>query len=51
MQKYGQNLDLSAFERGMVVGARTATLLDFFTLNSLPCVSRMVHHPKDIQTT
>ena len=29
MQKYGQDLDLSAFEWGMVVGARTATLLDF----------------------
>jgi hypothetical protein len=46
----------SAFERGMLVGARCTGLsgvkncnaAGFFTLNSFPCVSRMVHHPKDI---
>jgi hypothetical protein len=31
--------------------SRTAMLLSFSTLNSFPCVSRMVHHPNDIQTT
>jgi hypothetical protein len=49
----GKIKDVSAFERGMVVGARrtglsvsrTATLLVFFSLNSFPCVSRMVHYP------
>jgi hypothetical protein len=44
----GKTKDLSAFEQGMVVGARctdlsvsrTATLLGFFTPNSFPCISR-----------
>jgi hypothetical protein len=31
--------------------SRTATLLGFLTLNSFLCVSRMFHHPKDIQPT
>ena len=54
----GKTKYLSAFERGMVVGARRTGLsvkncnaAGFFTLNSFPCVSRMVHHPKDIQTS
>ena len=46
----GKTKYLSAFERGMVVGARrtglsvsrTAPLLSFSTLNSFLCVSRMV---------
>ena len=52
----GKTKDLGAFERGIVIGARrtglsvlrTATLLGFSTLNIFMCVSRMVHHPKDI---
>jgi hypothetical protein len=52
----GKTKDLSAFERVMVVGARctglsvsrTAKLLFFLTLNSFLCVSRMIHHTKDI---
>ena len=43
------------FERVMVVGARRSGLCvkncnaaGFFTLDSFPCVSRMVHHPNDI---
>ena len=48
----------SASERGMVVGARctslcvsrTATVLGF-SCSTFLCVSRMVHHPKDIQPT
>jgi hypothetical protein len=48
--------DFSAFEQGMVVGTRHNSLLNrnaagFFMLNSFPCVSRMVHHPTDIQPT
>ena len=40
------------FERGIVVGAMSimnCSAAGFFTLNSFLCVSRMVHHPKDIQ--
>ena len=50
----GKTKDLRAFERGMVVGDRGTGLwfkncnaAGFFTLNSFPCVSRMVHYPKD----
>jgi hypothetical protein len=52
----GKTKYLSAFEQGMVVGARLTGLsvkncnaAGLFTLNSFLCVSRMVHHPKDIQ--
>ena len=48
----GKTKYLSAFEQGMVVGAwRISNAAGFFTLNSFLCVSRMVHHPKDIQWT
>ena len=44
---------LSPFELGMVAGTRRTRLSvsRIATLNSFPCVSRMVHHPKDIQPT
>ncbi|CDQ82669.1 unnamed protein product [Oncorhynchus mykiss] len=49
---------LSAFKRGIVVGARrtslsvsrTATQLGF-SHNSFLCISRMGHHPKHIKPT
>jgi hypothetical protein len=53
----GKTKDWSAFERGMVVGSgapvcvKNCNAAGFFTFNSFQCVSRMVHHPKDIQTT
>ena len=53
----GKTKDLSAFKLGMVVVVRctgcvqNSNAAGFFTLNSFPCVSRMVHHPKDIQPT
>jgi hypothetical protein len=54
----GKTKDLSAFERGMVVYAKhtgfsvkNCNAAEFLMLNSLPCVSRMVHHPKNIQPT
>jgi hypothetical protein len=55
----GKTKYLIAFEQGLVVGARstclsvsrTAMLVGYFTLNSFPCVSRMIHHPKDFQPT
>ena len=52
----GKDKYLSAFEWGMVVGARfecvkNCNLAGFFTLNSFPCESTIVHHPKDIHPT
>ena len=48
--------DESTFARGMVVGAKYTSLsvkncntAGYVMLNSCPSVSRMVHHPKDIQ--
>ena len=54
----GKTIGLSAFEQGMIVGARhtglsvsrTATLLSF-SRSTVSRVSRMVYHPKDIQPT
>jgi hypothetical protein len=48
----------SVFDQVMVIGARhtslsvsrTAALLGFSSSTIFTCVSRMVHHPKDIQT-
>jgi hypothetical protein len=45
----GNTKDGSAFEQGMVAGARRAA--GFNTLNSYMCVSRMVHQLNDIQPT
>ena len=55
----GKRKDLSAFEQGMEEGVRctdrfecvkNSNAVGFFTLNSFPCVSRMVHRrPKDIK--
>ena len=42
---------LSALEWGMVVGVKNCNAAGFFTLSSFFFVSRMVHHPKDIQPT
>ena len=39
---------LNAFERGMVVGARRTGLS---VSRTATCLSRMVHHPKSIQTS
>ena len=55
----GQDKRLSAFEWGIVVGVKRTSLnvstncnaAGFYTLNSFLCVSRMIHHPKDIQPT
>jgi hypothetical protein len=52
----GKTKYLSVFERSVVVGARlecvkNCSAAGFFTLNSFPCVSRMVYHPNDIQPT
>ena len=50
----GKTKYVSAFDQGMIVGARRtglSMLLGFYTLNSFPCVSRITHHPKDIQPT
>lgn len=54
----GKTNDCISFEQGMVVDARhiglsvkNSNAAGFFTLNSFPCVLRMVHHPKDIQPT
>ena len=48
---FSRTENISAFERGMVVGDKNCNAAGCFTLNSFPCVSRMVHHPKDIQQT
>jgi hypothetical protein len=44
----GKRKDVNAFEQGMVVGTPVC-VKNFFMLNNFPCVSRMVHHPKDLQ--
>ena len=48
--RMGKTTYLSVFELGMVVGARRTGLSvsRTATLPVLPCVSIMVHHPKDI---
>jgi hypothetical protein len=45
--------NVSAFVQGLVaaVCVKNCNAAGFLTLNSFPCVSRMVHHPKDIQPT
>ena len=51
----GKTKDLSAFERGMVVGARRTGLSVsscwVFHAQQFTCVWGMGHHPKDIQPT
>jgi hypothetical protein len=53
----GKTKDVSAFEQGMVVGARHTGLCQelqrcwIIHTQQFQCVSRMVHDPKDIQTT
>ena len=53
----GKTKYLSAFERGSRCQAlqfecvKTCNAVGFFILNSFLCVSRAVHHPKDIQPT
>jgi hypothetical protein len=53
----GKTKYLSAFERDMVVGdgrtglCKNCNAAGFFTLNSYPCASGIVHHLNDIQST
>ena len=53
----GKTKDVSAFKRGSrcqahrVECVRNSHAAGFFTLNSFPCVSRMVHHLKHIRQT